>query len=84
MAGESLPTELTKRGSAVTDRKNAAPTRKRRGRPVVALMFLAVALIAASQIDAFAQFALVLWLAAFAAVLVALLLAVREWRATRR
>jgi len=47
-------------------------------------MMLVVALIAASQIDAFAQFALVIWLAAFAAVCVALLLAVREWRATRR
>jgi hypothetical protein len=68
----------------VADRENAAPVRKGRGRPVVALMMLVVALIAASQIDAFAQFALVIWLAAFAAVCVALLLAVREWRATRR
>jgi hypothetical protein len=84
MAGKRPSTDLKMRGTAVADRKNAAPIRKGRGRPVVALMLLAGALIAASQIDAFAQFTLVIWLASFAAVCVALLLAVREWRATRK
>lgn len=68
----------------MADRESVAPVRTARGRPVASLMLLAACLTAASHLNVFAEYALVLWLASFAAVCVALVLAVREMRATRK
>ncbi|MEU4362148.1 hypothetical protein [Promicromonospora sp. NPDC023987] len=68
----------------MTDRQDGAVrVRRMRGRPVVGLMMLAVALITATQIDAFAGFAVVLCLVSFVVVCAAFALALREWRTTR-
>ena len=66
------------------DKEDVARVGKPRGRPVVALMMLAVALIMASQIDAFARFAAVIGIASFAVICVAFVLALNQWRATRK
>jgi hypothetical protein len=73
------------RGVLMTDREDdAVRVRRMRGRPVVALMMLAVALITATQIDAFAEIAVVLWLVSFVVVCAAFALALRKWRTTRK
>jgi hypothetical protein len=69
----------------MADREDdAVQVQRMRGRPVVALMMLAVALATATQIDAFAEIAFVLWLVSFVVVCVAFALAFRQWRATRK
>lgn len=62
----------------------AAHARRMRGKPVAALMMLAVALNMATQIDAFAKFVAVLWLASFLVVCASFAVALRGWRATRK
>lgn len=72
------------RGVSVIGKEDVARVRNARGRPVAALMMLAVALIMASQFDALARFATAIWIASFAVICVAFVLALGQWRATRK